>query len=223
MTIAENLSVIRQNIPYNVKLVAVSKFHAQEAIQEAYDAGQQIFGESRMQEIASKQSILPSDIEWHFIGHLQTNKVKAIVPYIHTIHSVDSLKLLEEIDKQAKLINRPINCLLEIHIAKEDTKYGFSYEKCRRFLMDGQWKKCIFANIIGLMGIATDTDDDQIIRNEFRELKRFFDELKSDFFSQTDLFKELSMGMSHDYKIAIEEGSTMVRVGSAIFGNRQYK
>lgn len=223
MTIADRLVAIKKSIPQNVKLVAVSKFHPQEAIKDAYDAGQHIFGESRMQEITSKRLTLPSDIEWHFIGHLQTNKVKSVVPYVHTIQSVDSWKLMSEIEKQAAIIKRPINCLLEIHIAREETKYGFTYENCRKFLMDAQWKKCIFANIIGLMGMATDTDDESIIRQEFRELKSFFDELKCNYFGQNSHFRELSMGMSHDYKIAIEEGSTMVRIGSAIFGNREYK
>ncbi len=223
MSIAHNLAEIKKDIPDHVKLIAVSKFHSQEAIVEAYHAGQTIFGESREQELTPKHKMLPSDIEWHFIGHLQTNKVKYIVPYIHTVHSVDSWKLLAEIDKHAKAINRPVNCLLEVHIAEEDTKYGFSYENCLRFLMESEWKKCIFANIIGLMGMATDTDDESVIRNEFSRLKAFFDEVKNDFFANNDQFREISMGMSHDYKIAIEEGSTIVRIGSAIFGDRIYK
>lgn len=222
MTIAENLADIKKGIPGDVKLVAVSKFHSEDAIKEAYNAGQLVFGESRMQEFMPKQAALPGDIEWHFIGHLQTNKVKSIIPCVHTIHSVDSLKLLAEIEKQATALNRPVNCLLEIHIAEEETKYGFTFENCRQLLRDGLRKKCIFANVAGLMGMATDTDDEEIVRLEFRKLRLFFEELKRDFFSDSDSFKEISMGMSHDYRIAIEEGSTMVRIGSAIFGNREY-
>lgn len=222
MLISENLKTIRADIPDRVKLVAVSKFHPADAIREAYDAGQLVFGESRMQEIDAKYRELPNNIEWHFIGHLQSNKVKSILPYIHTIHSVDSWKLLSEIEKHAAAIGKTINCLLEIHIAEEDSKYGFSFENCRRFLMDNDWKKCKFANIVGVMGMATYTDNESQIRKEFKTLKKFFDELKTDFFCDISYFKELSMGMSHDYKIAIEEGSTMVRVGTAIFGERLY-
>jgi len=222
VSIADNLSAIKNDLPENVKLVAVSKFHAKKAIEEAYSAGQRIFGESRMQEIDQKHAVLPGDIEWHFIGHLQTNKVKTIVPYIHTIHSVDSLKLLSEIEKQASIINKPIHCLLEIHIAKEEAKYGFSFEDCRKILFDGQWKNYKYAKITGLMGMATFTDDKEQVRKEFRRLKVFFDEIKDTCFSNDPDFRELSMGMSDDYPIAIEEGSTMIRVGSSIFGDREY-
>lgn len=220
MSVAANLEEIRLGIPDNVKLIAVSKFQPVERVREAYDAGQLVFGENRMQEIDIKHIQLPDDVEWHFIGHLQTNKVKYILPYIHTIHSVDSLKLLGEIEKLSATLNKTVNCLLEIHIAQEDSKYGFSFEECRRFLADNDWKKCKFANIVGLMGMATYTNDEDQIRSEFKSLRNFFNELKKDFFSQNSSFKELSMGMSNDYKIAIEEGSTMVRIGTAIFGER---
>lgn len=222
MSIAENLNTIKKTIPEHVKLVAVSKFHPVEAIREAYEAGHKVFGESRMQEIKPKHQQLPDDIEWHFIGHLQTNKVKDIIPYVHTIHSVDSWKLLEEIERRAAAIQRPVNCLLEIHIAREESKFGLSVENCRHFLMHNDWKKCTFANIVGLMGLATDTEDNEIVRQEFRSLKLFFNELKSGIFHNNSQFCELSMGMSHDYKIAIEEGATIIRLGSSIFGARQY-
>ncbi|MBB4037480.1 hypothetical protein GGR21_003397 [Dysgonomonas hofstadii] len=222
MSIADNLNAIKKNLPDGVKLVAVSKFHRNEAILEAYNVGQRIFGESRMQEIDQKHVILPGDIEWHFIGHLQTNKVKTIVPYVHTIHSVDSIRLLSEIEKQSSAINKTVRCLLEIHIAQEDEKYGFSFDACRQFLSSGQWKDYKYARITGLMGMATFTDDQEQVRKEFRNLKYFFDEMRNTYFSDDHNFHELSMGMSDDYLIAIEEGSTMIRVGSSIFGNREY-
>lgn len=222
MNIAENIRQIEKTLPTGVKLVAVSKFHPQESIKEAYDAGQRTFGESRMQEIDVKQNILPKDIEWHFIGHLQTNKVKSIVPYVQVIHSVDSWKLLSEIDKQASVIDKQICCLLEIHIAREEAKYGFSFDNCREFLDNNLWKSCKFAYIGGVMGMATYTDDESEIRREFKNLKLFFEELKQTYFSNDSRFANISMGMSSDYHIAIEEGSTMVRVGSSIFGEREY-
>ncbi len=222
MSITDNLNAIRNKLPANVKLVAVSKFHGKEAINEAYLAGQRIFGESRMQEIDQKHAALPADIEWHFIGHLQTNKVKSIVPYIHTIHSVDSVRLLKEVEKQAASIKKNIHCLLEVHIAKEDAKYGFSYDECRSFFAEGLWKELKYARITGLMGMATFTNDKEQVRNEFRGLKLFFDEIKNAYFHGDESFGELSMGMSDDYEIAIQEGSTMIRVGSSIFGNREY-
>ncbi|MFR9166046.1 MAG: YggS family pyridoxal phosphate-dependent enzyme [Dysgonomonas sp.] len=220
MSIAENLDKIKQTLPQGVKLVAVSKFHPVKDISEAYDAGQRAFGESRMQEVDQKQSLLPKDIEWHFIGHLQTNKVKKIVPYVNTIHSVDSWKLIEEIEKQASVFNVSVNCLLEIHIAQEESKYGFNFESCRCFLKDNDWKSLQNVKIAGVMGMATDTDDLDQVRNEFRSLKKFFDELKNEHFTGYKHFKEVSMGMSHDYKIAIEEGATIVRIGTSIFGER---
>jgi len=222
MSIKDNLNIINKDIPDHVKLIAVSKFHPEEAILEAYNANQRIFGESRMQEFVKKQQVLPSDIEWHFIGNLQTNKVKAVIPYIHTIHSIDSWKLLSEVEKQAAAIKKKINCLLEIRIAQEESKYGFTFEECRNFLSANQWQKCIFANITGVMGMASNTDDEIQIRNEFKLLKKFFDEIKNNYFYKDNSFADISMGMSQDYKIAIDQGSTMVRIGSSIFGERTY-
>lgn len=220
--IASNLIAIKKKLPEWVHLVAVSKFHPVEAIQAAYDAGQRIFGESRQQEIEMKHTQLPGDIEWHFIGHLQTNKVKFILPYVHTIESVDNLKLLREIEKQARILSVKVNCLLEIHIAKETEKYGFTKDECIAFLKTNEWKEFEYVTIAGVMGMATFTDDKEQIRQEFRSLKSYFRELKSDFFSEIDSFKHISMGMSNDYKIAIEEGSTLVRIGTSIFGEREY-
>jgi len=222
MNISDNLHKIKETLPETVKLVAVSKFHPVEAIQKLYDNGQRVFGESRMQEVDLKHSKLPQDIEWHFIGHLQTNKVKAIVPYVHTIHSVDSWKLLQEIDKQAASVNKRICCLLEIHIAEEDSKYGLSFDTCRQMLDEGLWEQLKCAYIGGVMGMATFTDNVDLIRTEFRSLKLFYDELKADYFHDFDSFSEISMGMSDDYEIAVEEGATIVRVGSSIFGQREY-
>lgn len=222
MDISENLHKIKDTLPETVKLVAVSKFHPVEAIQVLYNAGQRVFGESRMQEVDLKYSKLPQDIEWHFIGHLQTNKVKAIVPYIHTIHSVDSWKLLLEIDKQAARVNKRICCFLEIHIAEENSKYGLSFDACRQMLNEGLWKQLKYAYIGGVMGMATFTENVDLVRNEFRSLKLFYEELKADYFQGYDLFSDISMGMSDDYEIAVEEGATVVRVGSSIFGQREY-
>lgn len=222
MSIAENLDIIKKQLPANVKLVAVSKYHPEEDIMEAYNAGQRVFGESRMQELVPKYKSLPKDIEWHFIGHLQTNKVKDIVPCVHTIHSVDSLKLLNQIESRASMIERHVNCLIEVHVAKEDSKYGFTIEKCKEFFAQLEWKKCIFVKIVGLMGMATDTDDAELIASEFDKLKVLFDEIKTEYFSDNSDFCELSMGMSHDYKIAVEKGSTMIRLGTSIFGERAY-
>lgn len=222
MSIADNIKAIKKQIPENVKLVAISKFHPAEAILEAYNTGQRLFGESRMQELDVKHSQLPEDIEWHFIGHLQTKKVKTILPYTHVIHSVDSRKLLNEIEKQASITGKTVSCLLEIHIAQEDAKCGFSYDECRQLLDSEEWKSYKYARICGIMGMATYTDDKDQIRKEFKGLKSFFDELKRDYFSSNIHFSEISMGMSGDYLIAIEEGATMVRVGSLIFGQREY-
>ncbi|HCO68110.1 MAG TPA: YggS family pyridoxal phosphate-dependent enzyme [Dysgonomonas sp.] len=222
MNPASNLTEIKSNIPPHVKLVAVSKFHPKETVAEVYNAGQRVFGESRVQELDAKQAQLPSDIEWHLIGHLQTNKIKVIMPYIHTIQSVDSWKLLQEINKYASRINRRINCLLEIHIAKEESKFGFTFDSCREMLENEEWKGLGHISITGLMGMATYTDDTDVVRSEFRALKHFFDEIKGKYFSQDTQFRELSMGMSHDYRIAIEEGSTIVRIGTSIFGEREY-
>ncbi len=222
MNIQANLKEVLNNLPSNVRLVAVSKFHPKEAIESAYAVGQRIFGESKVQELQDKQEALPKDIEWHFIGHLQTNKVKYIAPYIALIHAVDSYKLLAEIDKQAAKVGRVIPCLLEIHIAQEDSKYGFTMNSCREMLEKGELKSLNHISIAGVMGMATNTSDSNQIRKEFESLHSFFNELKSNYFSERGEFKEISMGMSHDYQLAVEAGSTLVRVGSHIFGERNY-
>ena len=209
MDIQANLKEVLDQLPEGVRLVAVSKFHPNEAIEEAYKVGQRIFGESREQELSTKYETLPKDIEWHFIGHLQTNKVKYIAPYIAMIHAVDSYKLLAEIDKQAAKYNRVIPCLLEIHIAKEESKYGFTFDTCRQMLEEGGWKQLKHVCIAGVMGMGTNTDDEKEVEKEFRSLADFFQSLKQDYFSQTDSFKEISMGMSHDYQIAIKCGTTL--------------
>ncbi len=222
MDIQSNLKQTLAALPEGVRLVAVSKFHPTGAIKEAYDAGQRIFGESREQELSGKYAQLPKDIEWHFIGHLQTNKVKYIAPFIALIHAVDSFKLLKEIDRQAAKHERVIPCLLEIHVAQEDSKYGFSPENCQQMLEEGEWRALKHVCIAGIMGMATNTDNERQIADEFRTLKTLFDKWKQAFFAGEPSFKEISMGMSHDYLIALREGSTMVRVGSKIFGERDY-
>ena len=222
MNIQANLKEVLANLPANVRLVAVSKFHPCESLEEAYAVGQRIFGESKVQELQEKQEALPKDIEWHFIGHLQTNKVKYIAPYIALIHAVDSYKLLAEINKQAAKVGRVIPCLLEIHIAQEESKYGFTMDTCREMLEHEDWEALDHISIAGVMGMATNTDDEVQIRREFESLHSFFEELKASYFASSNDFKEISMGMSHDYRIAVEAGSTLVRVGSHIFGNRNY-
>lgn len=222
MNITTQLKEVLADLPEGVRLVAVSKFHPASAIQEAYDAGQRIFGESREQELSVKQPALPQDIEWHFIGHLQTNKVKYIAPYIAMIHAVDTFRLLAEIDKQAAKAGRVIPCLLEIHIAQEDSKYGFTFDSCRKMLLEEPWRSLQHIRIAGVMGMATNTDDSAEVQKEFAALKQFFDELKERFFADDPNFREISMGMSHDYLLAVAEGSTLVRVGSKIFGERIY-
>lgn len=222
MDIQANLKEVLTSLPAQVKLVAVSKFHPNESIEQAYRAGQRIFGESKVQELTGKYETLPKDIEWHFIGHLQTNKVKYIAPYIAMIHAVDSYKLLAEIDKQAAKNGRVIPCLLEIHIAQEESKYGFTFQECREMLEAGEWKSLTHICIAGLMGMATFTEDETEIKKEFDSLKQFFNEIKQNYFADRDTFREISMGMSHDYPLAIEAGSTLVRVGSKIFGERIY-
>lgn len=220
--VAENLHKILEKLPAGVRLVAVSKFHPKEYIEQAYNEGQRIFGESHEQELAKKASSLPKDIEWHFIGHLQTNKVKYIAPYISMIEAVDSFKLLKEINKQAEKNDRIINVLLELHIAKEETKYGFSLESCRELLSSGEWKTLKNIRICGLMMMASNVNDEEQIRKEMTTAANFFDEIKSNYFSDSPSFCERSWGMSHDYLIAIECRSTLVRVGTAIFGPRVY-
>ncbi|MGN0054654.1 MAG: YggS family pyridoxal phosphate-dependent enzyme [Bacteroides sp.] len=220
--ITENLQQIWKELPDDVRLVAVSKYHPQEAIEEAYRAGQRIFGESKVQEMTAKYEALPKDIEWHFIGHLQTNKIKYMIPYVSLIHGIDSYKLLVEVNKQAAKVSRRVDCLLQIHIAKEETKFGFGFEECSCMLQQEEWKRLEHVRICGLMGMATNTDDVEQIKSEFCSLAQFFAEVKATWFANEASFKELSMGMSHDYHEAIDAGSTLVRVGSKIFGERNY-
>lgn len=222
MNVKSNLLNVLSELPQQTRLVAVSKFHPNEAIMEAYETGQRIFGESKVQEMTQKYESLPKDIEWHFIGHLQTNKIKYMIPYVSLIHGIDSYKLLTEVNKQAAKASRIIPCLLQIHIAQEETKFGFSFEECREMLDAGEWKSLGNIRISGLMGMATNTDSTEQIDNEFRSLNEFFKEIKQSYFREEPTFKELSMGMSHDYHQAINEGSTLVRVGSKIFGERIY-
>ncbi len=216
--ISENLVEVLKEIPNNVTLVAVSKTKPIEAIEEAYLAGQRHFGENKVQELVAKHEKLPKDINWHLIGHLQTNKVKYVAPFVHLIHAVDSEKLLIEIDKQAHKNNRIIDMLLQFHIAQEDTKFGLSMGECKLLLKNS--RSFLNTRIVGVMGMASFVDDEYQIRNEFKTLRNIFNELKSEYFGDVPYFSTISMGMSGDYSLAIEEGSTMVRVGSAIFGTR---
>lgn len=220
--IGENLKFIRATIPEKVELVCVSKFHSESEILEAYQAGERIFGESKVQELCSKQEHLPSDINWHFIGHLQTNKVKLLVPFVELIHGVDSVRLLKEINKQAIRCNRIVDCLLQVHIATEETKFGFSDAELIDFLVQEKLTEFTNISIRGLMGMATFTDNAEQVRSEFRHLNQLFVSIQQQQISLLDRFTILSMGMSDDYQLAIEEGSTMVRIGSKIFGQRLY-
>ena len=220
--ISQNLNKVKSTLSEGVKLVAVSKYHPIDDLRQAYDAGQRIFGESHVQELVAKYDALPKDIEWHFIGHLQTNKVKYIAPFISLIHSVDTLKLLHEIDKQAHKTGRIIDCLLQMHIAQEETKFGFTPVELIKMLEVGEWKTLANVRIVGLMCMATNTEDESQIRGEFKFAHETFESVKQRFFADEPSFKELSMGMSGDYLIAQEEHSTMVRVGSMIFGARNY-
>lgn len=217
-----NLKRVLADLPQGVRLVAISKYHPNEYIEAAYEEGHRIFGESHEQELRQKVESLPKDIEWHFIGHLQTNKVRYIASYITMIEAVDSLKLLKEIDKQAAKNNRVIDVLLELHIAEEETKYGLTPDACRQLLADGEWRTLHHVRICGLMMMASYVEDEEQIRSEFRIAKNLFDELKAQHFANEPSFCERSWGMSHDYPIAVEEGSTMVRVGTTIFGPRVY-
>ena len=217
-----NLHRVLSDLPEGVRLVAISKYHPNEYIEAAYAEGQRIFGESHEQELRQKVETLPKDIEWHFIGHLQTNKVKYIAPYISMVEAVDSLKLLKEIDKQAAKHERQIKVLLELHIAEEETKYGLTLDACRQLLRDGAWRSLQHVRICGLMMMASYVEDQEQIRSEMMTAKNFFDEVKRDYFADDPDFCERSWGMSHDYRIAVECGSTMVRVGTTIFGPRVY-
>ncbi len=217
-----NLRQVLANLPQGVRLVAISKYHPNEYIEAAYGEGQRVFGESHEQELRQKHETLPKDIEWHFIGHLQTNKVKYIAPYVKMIEAVDSLKLLREIEKQAARCERVIDVLLELHIAEEETKYGLTAEALRELLDDGEWRRMQHVRICGLMMMASNVDDPQQIRSEFRLARSLFDEVKARYFADVPYFCERSWGMSHDYLIAVGEGSTMVRIGTTIFGPRIY-
>ncbi|MGD9492316.1 MAG: YggS family pyridoxal phosphate-dependent enzyme [Bacteroidales bacterium] len=222
MKIAENIQRITSQLPPQVRLVAVSKTKPAEVLREAYDAGQRIFGENYVQELCSKQPLLPSDVDWHFIGHLQTNKVKYIAPFISCIQSVDSEKLLKEIDKEARKNNRVIDVLLEISIASDGSKFGFEPDEAFSFLGEGRYKIFQHVRFSGVMGMGSFSNDATITRSEYHLMKTVFDRLKANVFADCDSFCEISMGMSHDYGIAIEEGSTLVRVGTFIFGERNY-
>ncbi len=213
---------IVQNIPDHVQLVAVSKLKPASEVLAAYELGQRHFGENWAQELKEKHEQLPKDIQWHFIGHLQTNKIKYIIPYVHLIHSIDSFRLLQEVNRQAMRHERVVSCLLQFHIATEETKFGFSLEECLQMLQSPEFTTLHNVEICGVMGMASLTNDIQQIHQEFRTLHEYFDMLKQNYFSENQNFKEISMGMTDDYPIAIEEGSTIIRVGSAIFGKRDY-
>jgi len=220
MNIKNNINSLTQSLTPGCRLIAVSKTKPVEMIRDAYDAGQRLFGENRVQELMAKFDALPKDIEWHMIGHLQSNKVKMIAPFVHLIHSVDSISLLAEIDKQAAKAGRKIQCLLQVHIAREETKFGFSPDEIREVFLQHTVDKFLHVEIAGLMGMATFTPDQDQVRSEFKNLRKLFDSLKAMPLPANTTMKELSMGMSGDYKIAVEEGSTLIRVGSAIFGSR---
>ncbi len=222
MDIKENLNRIKASLPSGVRLVAVSKTHPVEMLQEAYDAGQRIFGENKVQEMTAKSQVLPTDIEWHFIGHVQSNKIKMMAPYVSVIQGVDTFDKLVEIDRQAARFNRHITCLLQLHIASEETKFGFSADECTAMLEQGDWKNLKNITIGGVMGMATNTDDEAQVRREFGRLKEIFDTYKQKYFAGVDTFNTISAGMSGDYELAIQAGSNMVRIGSAIFGERNY-
>lgn len=223
MSIADNLEKVHQLLPKHVRLIAISKTHGPEEIMTLYNGGHRYFGENKVQELLSKIDELPDDIQWHMVGHLQSNKVKYIAPFIAMIHAVDSLKLLKVINKEAKKSNRKIPCLLQLHIADEETKFGMSMEETRVLLESDAFKNMEHVQICGLMGMATFTDDHDKVRKEFRYLKSCFDSIKAHYFADQKAFKEISMGMSDDFLIGIGEGSTMVRIGSAIFGERNYQ
>ncbi len=220
--VKNQLHAVKDELPDGVELVAISKYHPADAIAAAYEEGQRIFGESHEQELSRKHATLPQDIEWHFIGHLQTNKVKYIAPYISMIEAADSPKLLREINKQALKNNRRIDVLLELHLAEEATKYGFSPEDCRRFLDGGEWREMQGVRICGLMMMASNTDDEAQIASEFEQAHQLFKEYQSAYFADEPCFCRRSWGMSHDYQLAVAHGSNMVRVGTRIFGERVY-
>lgn len=223
MSIGTNLLETKNLLPKGVTLVAVSKTHPPESIMEAYNAGHRVFGENKVQELVSKYEVLPRDIEWHLIGHLQSNKVKYVVPFVRLIHSVDSLRLLVTIDREAQKVNRVVDCLLQIHIASEETKFGLSADELEQLLDDGEYSLLQHVRVVGLMGMATFTENMEQVRMEFRFLRQLFERIREKHFVGKPWFCELSMGMSSDFRIAVEEGSTMVRIGSNIFGQRVYR
>lgn len=220
MNILENIGKLREELPNEVKIVAVSKTHTPEIIMQLYNPGYKVFGENRVQELLEKYEAMPKDTEWHFVGHLQSNKVKYLAPFIKMIHGIDSFRILKAVNREAKKHNRIIPCLLQFHIADEETKFGLSEEEAYEILDSEEYKTLKNISIVGVMGMATLTDDKEKIRKEFRFLKRIFDNIKKEYFPRKKGFKEISMGMSEDYQIAVEEGSTIVRIGSSIFGSR---
>lgn len=220
--VKENYIKINEQMPQGVRLIAVSKTKPVELLQDAYDAGARLFGENKALEMRDKHQVLPEDIEWHFIGHLQTNKIKYIAPFVSLIHSIDSLPLLLAVEKEARKNDRVIPCLLQFHVATEETKFGLSLDEAIALLNSDEYKQCTHVKIAGVMGMATNTENRELIRREFRTLHNYFLLLKKNHFAGDETFREISMGMSGDYDIAIEEGSTLVRVGSSIFGARQY-
>ena len=222
MSVASEIIRFTDELPANVRLVAVSKFHPVEKLMEAYSAGQRIFGESRVQELVQKAQEMPADVQWHFIGHLQTNKVRALLPHVSLIHSVDSERLLDCIDKEAERIGRTVDVLLQIHVAQEEAKFGFTLQEITQLANSGKLTAMSHVRVVGVMAMATNTDDDAEIRREFAEAHHVFYTLKEGCFFGDEHFCELSMGMSDDYRLAIAEGSTMVRIGTTIFGAREY-
>ena len=222
MDIKDNLNRIKASLPDGVRLVAVSKTHPVEMLQEAYDAGQRIFGENKVQEMTAKSQVLPKDIEWHFIGHVQSNKIKLMAPYVSVIQGVDTYDKLAEIDRQAARFNRHIICLLQLHIAQEETKFGFSADECTAMLDEGKWKDLKNITIGGVMGMASNTDNEKQVLSEFKTLRTLFDSYKEKYFKESPDFNTISAGMSGDYQLAIQCGSNMVRIGSSIFGERFY-
>ena len=222
MDIKANIQKIKASLPQGVKLVAVSKTHPAEMIQEAYNAGQRIFGENKVQEMTAKSQVLPKDIEWHFIGHVQSNKIRMMAPYVSVIQGIDSFDKLAETDRQAAKNGRHITCLLQLHIASEETKFGFTPDECTAMLEQGDWKNLSNITIGGVMGMATNTDNQEQVKAEFRRLRDIFDSYKERFFSDSPDFNTISAGMSGDYELAVQSGSNMVRIGSSIFGERDY-
>lgn len=223
MSITTKITDLQHTLPREVTLVAISKTHPEEAIREAYEAGQRVFGENRPQEMKAKYEALPKDICWHMIGHLQTNKVRVIAPFVALIHSVDSVRLLELINSEAERCNRVIDVLLEVRVAREESKHGWGEAELEQYLATGEFRRLVNVHICGLMGMATYTDDTTVVHSEFERLHQIFQRLHNEYFANNDYFRTLSMGMSGDYPTAIEAGSTMVRIGSMIFGDREYK